>query len=259
MALLIAVVAITAGATTALRASTLTVIPIPSWLPGTNENQGRAISPDGKYVVGAAGTHAYSGFFYDVANDTVIQPNGGGSVPSLLTGIAYRTDPVSSEQQLILDGVSAVVIAGGVQANWMTTDGGATWGAKRRDTSFTQANTLPAANSLGAVEGQDAFYQTIRNSSDTQIYVNQGSNNWTASIAPAFNYSVKGIPSGDSSAMNGVAASGRAVGRRKTATIGTWKNNYILDWNGTGTPTPWYLINLVGTTEGRGVFRQHRR
>ena len=202
----IAVIALTTGATNAL-GSTLTLIPIPSWLSGEVVNQARAISPDGKYVVGFSGTGSEGGYLYDVANNLVIQPNAGGAVPSRVSGIAYRTDPVGGQTQLILDGLSA-----GYQANWMTTDGGSTWGAQRRDTSFTP-NRGSEYNTLGAVVGSDKFYQIIRNSSQNELYTNQGSNTWDNVTAPWFTNDLYAAISPDTGNMNGVSATGRAVGR----------------------------------------------
>ena len=139
--------------------TTLAVIPLAPWTSGEYQNQGRAISPDGKYVVGPC---YYStagdgdGFMYDVANGILIQPSASSHPdqqypPNMLTGIGYRTDPIHGKQ-LILDGSYA-----GYQANWMTTDGGVTWGAARWNGSF-DGNNWPVANSLGAVTGSDKFY-----------------------------------------------------------------------------------------------------
>jgi len=231
-----------------LRGSTLSVIPIPSWLPGTNVNEGRAISPDGKYVVGFAGTHIWSGFFYRVADDSVIEPSPAdapGAVPSTLTGIAYRTDPVSGQTQLILDGMS-----NGYQANYMTPDGGLTWGANRRDTSYTAATVLPAANSLAAVVGSDRFYQIIRNSTRKNLWTNQGSNTWNNVTPPWFTNNInKGISGDDVANMDGVAATGRAVGYRVFATQGAWRCNYVLDYPPQAA-LAWNFDGLAGTTEG---------
>jgi hypothetical protein len=229
---------------------TLTNIPIAAWQTNSSgvlntNNEGRAISPDGKYVVGYSYSANNLGYFYDVANNIVRQPNGGGAVPNTpVTGIAYRTDTnqIPPQDQLVLDGMSS-----GFQTDWMTADGGVTWGAKRRNTSFAPA-TQSTVNTLGAVLGSDAYYQTIRGSSDTQVYVNQGSGTWPGN----FYYEVKGIGSGDTAAMNGVAGTGRAVGWRKTGGV---KFNYVLDWNGvlapaTGTPTPWNFAGLFGDNSG---------
>lgn len=248
MALPVTVVAISAAAMNMLWASTLTVIPIPGWLPGTNVNIGRAISPDGKYVVGSAGTHAFSGYFYHVANNAVIRPEPAdfpGSLASTLNGIAYRTDPVTSQTQLVLDGMSA-----GYQANFMTTDGGVTWGARRRDTAFTAASILPEMNSLAAVVGSDKFYQIIRNTTRKNLWTNQGSNTWDNVTAPWFTNNInKGIGGDDTATMNGVAATGRAVGWRVYAAVGAYRCNHVLDYPPMS-GLDWNFNGLAGTIEG---------
>jgi hypothetical protein len=236
-ALLVAALVVTIGPLIA-RADSLALIPLPSWLTAT-VNEGRCITPDGRYVGGLAGTVGNAGYLYDVINNTVIQPNSqnpAGAVPTIVTGIGYRTDPISGEKQLVLDGMSS-----GYQCNWMTADGGTTWGARRRNSSFTQATVLPAANSLGSAAGQDAFYQTIRNTANNQLYVNMGSGSWSASTAPTFTLSVKGLT--DTGNMNGVSATGRAVGQRGG-------NNYMLTWNGTGTPAQANFAGLAGNNVG---------
>ena len=108
---------VTALAATSSFADSLVTIPLASWGADTS-NEGRAITPDGKYVVGVSGSA--NGFFYNVANNTVIQPNGAGAIPNAaVTGIGYRTDPVTLQQQVVLHGASA-----GYETEWMTTDGG---------------------------------------------------------------------------------------------------------------------------------------
>jgi hypothetical protein len=240
-ALLLASSTIMLGAASAL-ADSLNVIPL---LGTDTSNEGRAITPDGLYVVGLSG--AAGGFFYNVANNTVVQPNGGGAIPDrAVTGIGYRTDPVTLQRQVVLDGFSS-----GYQADWMTTDGGATWGAKRRNTTFTGANSLPVANSLGTstANANGAFYAICRNAvANGSVYLNQGSGTWTASTAPTITYSSKGISGSDTAAFNGVSATGRAVGFRKNATAGI--QNYIGDWNGTGTPTMTVFAGLAANNVG---------
>ena len=215
---LIAAVALTFGAANALGADSLVVIPLASWGTDTS-NEGRAITSDGRYVVGVSGTA--NGFFYNVASGTVIQPNGGGAVPNVaVTGVANRTDPVTGLQQTILVGASS-----GYQTEWMTTDGGATWGGRRRNTSFTPS-VYPAANSLGSstANANGQYYTTVRTTgANGSVYVNQGSGTWVA----AMTLSSKGISGGDTAAMNGVSgtlygngAAARAVGYRRNATIG---------------------------------------
>ena len=124
LALPIAVAAITAAATNAV-ASTLTVIPIGSWGTQYNEheNQGRAITPDGKYVVGIQynGSAAFDGFLYNLLTATMIHPVAAYHpeyIPDFCTGVGYRT---SGAQQLIIDGAyTDASNSKQYQANWMT-------------------------------------------------------------------------------------------------------------------------------------------
>ncbi len=228
-------------ATSALASITLTNIPIAPWGADVS-NEGRSISLDGKYIVGLSGTA--NGYLYDVAADAVRQPNGGGGVPgAAVTGIAYRTDTnqVSSPTQLILDGMSA-----GYQMNWMTTDGGLTWGAKRRNTSFTQATVQPVANSLAANTGSDAFYTLIRNTTKLNLYTLLGVGQWDSTLVPTMTYINKGISGGDTGSMNAVAATGRAVGYRSTGGV---RNNYVLDYP-PSSGTAWNFNGLDGTIAG---------
>lgn len=98
------------------RASTLKLIPL-LYEGGYGEYQmeGRAITPDGAYVVGALyqSNTVYNawmdGFFYNVTNETVVAPNSGGMLPSILTGVEYRTS--GGQRQVICDGLA------GQQAN----------------------------------------------------------------------------------------------------------------------------------------------
>ena len=244
--LLLTALAITMGATTAL-AGSLVTIPLASWGADTS-NEGRAITSDGKYVVGVSGTA--NGFFYNVASGTVIQPNGGGAVPNVaVTGVAYRTDPVTGLQQTILHGASS-----GYETEWMTTDGGATWGGRRRNTSFTPAS-FPVANSLGSstANANGQYYATVRvAAANGSVYVNQGSGTWV----PTMTYSSKGISGNDTAAMNGVSGTlygdgtkARAVGYRRNATIGY--QNYALDYNGTATPGNFMFAGLAGNNVGQ--------
>ena len=59
-------------ATNAFGGLSLTKIPT---LGTDTSNQGRCITPDGKYIGDLPGTA--NGFFYDVANNSVIQPEPG--------------------------------------------------------------------------------------------------------------------------------------------------------------------------------------
>ncbi len=207
-------------AATALASVTLTHIPLNPWAPygagSWTANEGRGLSPDGRYVAGVCNADEYAGFLYDVTSRAVRQPASGGAVPSLLAGIAYRTDTnqVPAQTQLILDGKSS-----GYQTDWMTADGGLTWGAQRRNTSFTEGTVYPVANSLGAATGSDTFYTIVRNSSQQDAYTLRGAGLWDAATAPSLTCISNGVSSPDTLAMNAVAASGRAVGYRQIGGI----------------------------------------
>lgn len=220
---------------------TVTKIPLAA---GYTANEARAMSPDGKYAVGFHGTFATSGsggFCYDIGNQTlrssITTPDA--AVAAGLTGVGYRT--FNGQNQVVLDGWS-----GGWHANFMTTDGGATWAVKRQDANLGTLPGGPAANSM-AGPATDAFYATLRHHSanpGNPIYVGKASGAWP--MAPVWDS--KGIPSGITAAMNAVSGTGRAVGYRNDATGA--RNNYAIEWNGTGTAGNWFFNGLDGTTKG---------
>lgn len=220
---------------------TLTSIPVAS---GYAANEARAITPDGRYVVGFHGAFspsATNGYLYDVATgnlrNSIVTPDGAAA--AALTGVGYRTH--NGRLELVLDGYSA-----GWHANFMTTNGGATWGLSRRDTSLGTTPTLPPANSMAGT-ASDVFHSTWWdvNTSDWQAYVSRYSNTWPASVR----WDRKGILKGNEVGMNGISSTGRAAGYRWLNGVAT-KRNYVLDWNGSGTPTQWFLHGLDGSNEG---------
>ena len=69
-------------------------------------------------------------------------------------------------------------------------------------------------------------------------------------------YSSKGISGGDTASMNGISGTlfgdgtkARAAGYRRNATIGY--QNYMLDYNGSATPTANYFAGLAGNNVGQ--------
>ncbi len=213
-------------------------------------NEARAITPDGKYVVGVSGPASVSadtgtGFLYNVTNGYLAGPiySSDGSKAVILTGVAYRT--VASQQELIVDGWS-----GGWRTDWMTIDGGTNWDVKVRNTGFPIADnhytTGGTANSTagGSTSTPDTYYTTeVDTRAGFPVCLAQCSNTWP--VVP--NWSQKGISATDTVTMNGVSGSGRAVGQRKQSGI---RMNYMLTWNGTGTPSPVFFPGLDGTTNG---------
>jgi hypothetical protein len=210
------------------------VVAMPLWGTDTAQTANTSITPDGKFLVyGETSTTAY---FYNVATATASQPNGGGMVPGSLNGIGYRTDPVSAQQQVIMSGFS------GQQAVWMTLDGGLTWGAKFRNTSFAPL-LAPTVNGLGSQAGQDAFYLVNNNNTSSgPMYVNKAAGNWTASITPTWTYSSANAVGGKRT-LQSVSASGRGVGwGRPTSGV---SQNMIMDF---GSGTVMYFPGLVGVS-----------
>jgi len=230
-ALLITALVIAAGAATA-RADSLAVIPT---LAGDTVNEGRAITSDGQFIVGLSGSR---GFLYQVGAANAINViSADNAQAAIASGVGYRTSGGGTE--LVIAGMSS-----GYVTEWMTADGGATFGVKRRNTSFA-SNVMPAANALGSATGSDAYYVTSWiNGNGQSVYLNQGSGPWVATMT----YSSKGITSTDNSRMNGVSASGRAVGYRVNGGI---RKNYMLTWNGAATPAAVYFNGLDGTQAGQ--------
>ena len=246
LALPIAVVAITAGATNAFASLSLTNIALAVHGGGAAtdlSNEGHSITPDGLYVVGFQGTNSMlyhtngsAGFLYNVAT-TALHCDIIDSTPSsfcaYMGGAAYRTN-LSNQQELIISGGQS-----GNNADWMTANGGSTWGAKRRDTQSTGAPTEPIANGVAGTSS-DVFYLTWWDaiSGNYKVYVGKCSGAW----APTPVWDVKNVPA--KAAMYGISSTGRAAGYRADS------GNYILDWNGSGTPTSVSFNGLDGTGAG---------
>lgn len=231
--------ALLAATSASTLASSLSVIPT---LSGDTDNQGRAITPDGQFVVGISGTR---GFLYRVGHDgatNVLSSDGAQS--SQATGVGYRTSGGNTE--LIIAGLSS-----GYITEWMTADGGQSFGIKRRDATWTY-NNMPGFNALGSKLGSDLYYianWTQTNPNGKPLWINQGSGAWVATLAT----SSKNLPSDAQGRMNGVSASGRAVGWRRS-TSDNITRNYLMQWTGpgSGTVSAVFYNGLDGTTAGQG-------
>ena len=104
--------------TNAFGSAPLTNIPT---LSGDTANDARAITPDGRYVVGLSGSRGFLYDLYSGALANVVSSDGAQS--AIATGVGYRTN--SGQREVIVSGMS-----GGLFTAWKTADGGATWGAK---------------------------------------------------------------------------------------------------------------------------------
>jgi GH25 family lysozyme M1 (1,4-beta-N-acetylmuramidase) len=221
--------------------ATLTAIPS---LGADTSNEGRAITSDGKYVVGLSGTTA--GFFYNVANTSVVQVAGSDAVAAdLLTGVGYRTDTsqVPAQSQLLVSG-----IADGNYAVWMTTNGGVTWSSTYQ-LAVVKKTAVPLANGLGGNPLSDVFSavwtdQGTGGSDNWGLYNGQGSGPWVAT----FGWDNKTVNRPTSwLQMNGVSSNGRAVGWRQNS--GGYIN-YISDYVPATSGANWSNTGLDGTTAG---------
>ena len=225
LALPIAVAAVTAAAPSA-PASNLQLIPLlPDGLPYSEyTSEGRCITPDGGFVGGANYTSAVSdgwGFLYDVTNNNIMLPNGGGAEPMVVTGIGYRTDPVGLLKEIIMDGADT---SGSYQADWMTyaSSPGTTWGAKRRNTALivdpAVGGTLAVVpdSSVGAFFAVASQYSSAGANNERNLYTCLGSNTWNGATACAFRNIVQNVGNPDAGHYNGVAYTGRAVGWYRT-------------------------------------------
>ena len=236
-ALLLTAVGLTLGVTNA-SASFLELIPT---LSGDTANQSRAITSDGKYIVGLSGTR---GFLYPVASlggsGIPVNVISGGAQASVANGVGYRTS--GGTKELIISGL----VSGNV-AELMTSDGGASFGTVRRNVSYLQ-NTVGSYNQLGSLGSTDTYFVTSRNATGLTLDINRGTGPWPATITT----SSKSVTS--ASRMNGVGASGVAVGRRL---VGAVQQNYRMDFNPAGAPLNGYFagLNTVSgqTLQGEGM------
>lgn len=247
--------ALAALAAAATRAPGAPLILIPT-VGADTVNEARAITADGKFVVGFSGPGSISGdsgngFLYPVETGALVGPiiSSDGAVAKVVTGVTYRSR--EGQPELVVDGWS-----GGWRTEWMTPDGGVTWGGKRRSSGLgaTADNAGPAANSVAgsAAATPDVFYTTLfrRNVAGYPLYLAQCSGPWPAMT----NWSNKGLTSPAIGALNGVSANGRAVGMRNNKNDSTGDNynkNYMLTWNGTVTPTAVFFNGLDGTQAGQ--------
>jgi hypothetical protein len=233
------VLALTASTISVFGQLTLTNIPT---LGGDASNEGRCITPDGKYVGGLSGT--VKGFFYDVSNDYVVQPVKGSGAGKAVTGIAYRMDTNQSpaQMQIIVDTECV-----GWKAFFMTSDAGTNW--LRYLTALDYSlYASPVENSLAGTTNSDVFPSTFRNTGKTAVYTARGSNLWNSGTAPQFNTIGKSSSGTDKVYVNGVAATGRIVGYRFDGASATNRNN-LWDWPpSSGTSFQWK--GLDGTVAG---------
>lgn len=222
-------------------ASTAMAVPVLTALTpvGTQTaSDARAITPDGKYVVGNSGT---VGALWSVSNPTGgIAVIGNSIAAETATGVGYRT--VNGQQQLVIHGGSS----GGWSTNWVSADGGATFPQTVRPVTTGTAHQIHAANTLGSTGANDTWFNSYRlNTSSTDtLRVITGSGD-----PPAGFINTKDTPT--DSNIRGVSSNGVAVGYRTGASPQpTGRLNYIVWPTGTGGLNTAYFNGLNGTIQG---------
>ena len=209
-------------------------------LSGDTANDARAITPDGRWVAGSSGSR---GFLYAVnAASALNVVSSDGAQSAVLTGVGYRTN--SGQQQIILSG-----LAGGRYTAWMTANAGASWGVMLQGDAGKNP-TVPVANGLAGT-ASDAFYSVWTDegtgtSDNWGLNVGRSSNSWPATVA----WGTKSVARPDTTQLNGVSSTGRAVGWRRNGTTLIYAN-YVADWRGATTPAIWNFNGLDGTTAGQ--------
>jgi len=227
----------------------VTLISIPT-LAGDVVNEGRAITPDGRYVAGLSGTN--HGFLYDSLSNRLVRPVSSDSAAArIATGVAYRTDTNQAppRAQLVVSGLAA---SNGRFTAWMTAVGGVTWSGMVQYATATKKPTVPVANGLAGTLS-DTFYtiwtdQGTGSGDNWGLRVGKCSGPWP--MTPVWNQKDVGKP--DTCQMNGVAGNGRAVGWRRSGNTGAYIN-YVADWQSAAGPTLWYPNGLDGTTAGQAL------
>ncbi|GMV98207.1 MAG: hypothetical protein AMXMBFR83_25590 [Phycisphaerae bacterium] len=199
----------------------------------------RAITPDGQFVVGQSGTG--TGFVWDAVNGTRTF-TGAAHTSTNASGVGYRV--VNGNTQLIAHGRESA----GWSGEWFSSDGGLTWTSRRDVNVFSSGSLgLPAANSLRGTN-TDVYYDVwinIISGAGRNHYTSRGSGDpvtvlrSTATTGAAQGYS-----------LNGVSATGRAVGSRLQS--GNPRNLYV-DFTNPGTPADRFFPGLDGTIFGTAL------
>lgn len=229
---LIVAVAMGLVASTGMAATLLQIAPL-----GTaTSSDARAITPDGLYVVGHdGGTTADRAFYWTAAGGTQ-GPMLAGSYLSQATGIAYRTNPISGAQELMVGGKQS----SGQVGLFRSTDAGATW-----TRPFGTSGAAPT-NGAGNIVGGGS-------PTSDQTWISWGEGTSALSITSASGDPVVTATSTKSvtqkSQIWGVSNTGRAAAnRRDTSSI--YQNMWLGYVTGGGTATQNFFAGLDGTLHG---------
>jgi hypothetical protein len=193
--------------------------------PGEDGTQGRAITPDGKYIVGNSYNSTFStpvrGLLWETANPAVAHNLiNGGRQAVYGTGIGYRT--VAAGKELVALGKTT----SGPTTYAFDLFMGATpvqkWSA--RDANLYANANLPSANSLGGTDGE-YWYVTFDEATagvNQNLHTARGEGDPVGTMTNL--YAQKSTP--NESHVRGVSGTGIAVGGRRDTSGGPIQNYY---------------------------------
>ena len=216
---------------------TVTLTNIPA-LSGDTANEARAITPDGRYVVGNSSTN--KAFLYDSTSRRLVRVVGSDNIAAKsLTGVSY------AQTQIIVSGLAS---NNGRFTAWMTPDGGVSWGSAVQYSTSTKLPTVPAANGLAAAADGSLYWTWTDEGTGATDNWGFRVGRFTGTWPMTYTFGQKDVPKPDTCQMNGISGAGRAVGWRRNGTT-LAHANYISDSSGA---VNWNCAGLDGTTAGQG-------
>jgi len=212
---------------------------------GTNvATQGRAITPDGKYVTGVSSSTSgiltsEQGWIWDATNGTRAIGDPAKSNLSGGTGIGYRTNPTTNVKEIVVGGRES----GGQYGVFLSTDNGANWGRK-----LVTSGTSPASgptNSIGGGGTTGDCWFGWTDPAAAYNTVSKGTGDPITFVNGTKSYSTNGMGT-----ANGLSNTGRMAGSRKSTSGLT--QNYWFQNSGTTGLTENSFNGLDGTKVGMG-------
>ena len=204
-------------------------------LSGDTTNEARAVTPDGRWVVGISGVR---GFFYDVSGANVYVASNGAQELDPAVGVCYRTE--GSQKEVIVGGLSS-----GWDSSLMTTNGTGFSSVDRYMYGTSAQRPVQGLTNMRAAGGGDVFFDAWWDvQSLGQVLVGKFAGAWPAALKPtAGRWDIASVGIGASVSVNAIGGTGRAVGYWGSAIR-------VFDWTGTGAATAWAFNGLDSTTAG---------
>jgi hypothetical protein len=199
-------------------------------------SQGTAITEDGLYVVGYDGGGTTDRSFLWTATGGTTGPMLAGSYMSAATGIAYRKNPITSAQELMVGGK----MTSGQIGMFRSTNMGATW-----TRPFATAGSAPgtgASNTVGGNMSSDNAWLAWAEGT-TAYSITNVSGDPTVAATSTKSVTQKNQIWGVSNVL------GRAAADRKDAG-GVYQNLWLGYVTGGGTATQNFFAGLDGTLHG---------